>query len=125
MINKLDWSKENIIAYEASGVISKEEHIQIYSELQELIAKYGKLRIFIRLPKMAWPEPAALSLRFSFARKHINDFEKYAVVSNLKIIPWLISIIDLISMLFSKTRYRHYRIEDELLAKTWIEAKHV
>jgi hypothetical protein len=121
MIQKLDWSKGNIFAYEASGRISKEEHIQIYSELREAIRQYGKVRLFILLPKMAWPDPRALGVRFSFGREHFFHIERYAVVSDNPFIAW----VSLLLSIIPGFNYRHYSIDDQLLAKTWIEAKHV
>lgn len=124
MIKKLDWSKDNIVAYEASGVISKQEHEIIFSELAGLIAKYDKLRIFVRLPKIAWPSIDSIPLRFSFSRKFIGKIDRYAVVSNSKILPWVIDVADGIFSLFTQARYRHYCFDDEIMARTWLEAKH-
>lgn len=121
MIQKLDWSKGKIFAYEACGKISKEENVQIYSELRDAIRQYGKVRLFVLLPKIAWPDPRALGVRFSFVREHLFDIERYAVVSDNPIIAWILRLLSIIPGF----KYRHYSIDDQLLAKTWVEAKHV
>lgn len=121
MIQKLDWSKGKIFAYEASGKISKEENVQIFSELREAIRQYGKVRLFVLLPKMAWPDPRAVGVRFSFAREHLFDIERYAIVSDNLFITW----VSLLLSIIPGFKYRHYSIDDQLMAKTWVEAKHV
>lgn len=120
MIQKLDWSKGKIFAYEASGKLSKAEHIQIYSELIEAIKQYGKIRIFVLLPKIAWPELSAIGTRFSFAKEHLFHIERYAIVSDNPFIAWLYLLLSIIPGF----NYRHYSIKDQIMAKTWIEAKH-
>jgi hypothetical protein len=125
MIKKLDWSNNNIYAYEASGKITKEEHLQIYSDLREGIKKHGKIRIYIQLPKMAWPDRKALGMRLRFARKYFKKIERYAVVSNFTFLDYLFRFINFITGLFTKIEYRHYSFDDELLARTWIQTKHI
>lgn len=121
MIQKLDWSSGKIFAYEASGKMSKEENVQVYSELREAIKQYGKIRVFVRLPKMAWPEPSALGIRFSFALEHLFDIERYAIVSDISFLTWFSFLAGFIPGI----KFRHYSIKDEIMAKTWIEARHV
>ncbi len=121
MIKKLDWSSGKNFAYEASGKMSKEDHVRVFSELREAIKQYGKVRVFVLLPKMAWPVPSALGTRFSFALDHFFDIERYAVVTD---IPF-IARISLLLGFIPGVKYRHYSMKDEIMAKTWIEAKHV
>jgi len=125
MIKRLDWSEGNVVAFEAEGLITKQEHAELYLKLNQLIEKYGKLRLFVRLAKMAWPEPAAIPLRISFARAHFRDIEKFVIVTDLKILPLIIEITSFFTSFFFKTRFRTYGSNDELLAKTWISAKYV
>lgn len=120
MIRKLDWSSGKVFAYEASGKLTKEEHIAIYEELRHAIKKYGKIRIFVRLPKFAWPEISAIKERFEFAKEHFFDIERYAVVSDISFVNWVSFFLAMIPGF----KYRFYNTADELLAKTWIEAKH-
>lgn len=121
MIQKLDWSNANIFAYKASGQISRQDHENIYKELRNAIKEFGKIRLFMILPKFAWPAPNALGLRFSFAKDHFFDIERVAVVSNISIFSFFSFLFNLIPIL----RFRHYKIKDELLAKTWISTKHI
>lgn len=121
MIRNLDWSSRNVYAYEAYGKMTKDENIRVFNELREGIAKYGKVRLFLLMPKIAWPEPKALCERISFAKEHLRDIEKYVLVTD---IPFIGSIACALGTLIG-IRFRSYNISDELLAKTWIESKHV
>lgn len=121
MIQKLDWSKGKNFAYKASGKISKEENVQIFSELREAIRQYGRVRVFVLLPKIAWSDPRALGVRFAFARDHLFDVERYAIVSDNPFIDW----VSLLLSIIPGFKYRHYKIDDQLMAKTWVQAKHV
>lgn len=121
MIQKLDWSRENVFAYEASGKMTKEENIRVFNELREGIRKHGKVRILIKMEKMAWPEPGAICERFSFAREHLRDIERYAVVTDIPLVGPVAKGIGLIIGI----QFRQYSLDDELLAKTWVMAKHV
>lgn len=39
MIKKLDWSHGNVLAYEASGVMTKEEHEKVFDEISDIAAR--------------------------------------------------------------------------------------
>ncbi|HLV32067.1 MAG TPA: STAS/SEC14 domain-containing protein [Chitinispirillaceae bacterium] len=121
MIKKLDWSNGNIYAYEARGKMTKQENIQVFNELREGISRYGKVRIFVRMPKMAWPLPSALSERFRFAKEHLRNIERYVLVTDIPCIGYIVRV----SGFFTGIEFRNYNSGDELLAKTWIEARHV
>ncbi len=120
MIRKLDWSKENIFAYEASETMTKEENQQVFDELKRAIAQYGKVRIFVRLPEMAYPALDSIIDRLRFAFEYMNKIERYALVSNIRAADW----IGRIAGLFAKTEFRTYSLDDELLARSWLELKH-
>ena len=120
MIKKLDWSHDNIVAYEAQGKFSKEENIQVLNELREIIAKQGKIRLFVKLSEFAYPEVAAVKDRLSFAREHLKNIERYALVSDITAMDWVASIAGM----FTGIEFRTYKIDDEPLARAWVESKH-
>lgn len=121
MIRKLEWSSGKILAYEASGRMSKEETIQIFSELSEAIKQYGKIRIFVLMPKLAWAEPSAWGIRLSFGLKHFFDIQRYALVTDNPLISWVFMLLSMIPGF----KYRQYSYNDQLLAKAWVMAKHI
>ncbi|NLW29948.1 MAG: STAS/SEC14 domain-containing protein [Fibrobacter sp.] len=121
MIKKLDWSNGNIYAYEAHGKMTKEENVQVFDELREGISRYGKVRIFVKMPKMAWPLPSAFGERFRFAKEHLGNIERYVLVTDIPCIGFIVGVVGF----FTGIKFRTYNLSDELLAKTWIESKHV
>ena len=120
MIKKLDWSHDSIVAYEASGTMTKEENQQVFNELREKIAQHGKIRLFVKLPELAFPELSAIGERLSFAKEHMKSIEKYALVSNIGALEW----VSKIAGMFTGIEFRHYKLDDELLARTWLESQH-
>ncbi|KMQ49852.1 hypothetical protein CHISP_3205 [Chitinispirillum alkaliphilum] len=120
MIKKLDWSHDSIQAYEASGKFSKEENLEVLNELREVIKKHGKIRVFVKLPELAYPELSAILDRLSFAIDHKKDIERIALVSNIEAIDWVSSITGLLTGI----EFRNYKLDDEPIARSWIESIH-
>jgi hypothetical protein len=118
MIKKLDWSHGNILAYEASGIMTKEEHAKVFDEIRDIAARYEKVRIFVRLPKMAFPELRAIGIRLKFAKEYLNSIGQYAIVSNNVFIILLSRVWDL----FTRIKVRTFSLEDEQLAREWLDA---
>lgn len=118
MIKKLDWSHGNVLAYEASGVMTKEEHEKVFDEISDIAARYEKVRLLVRLPKIAFPEPGAIGVRFKFAKNYLKSIGQYAIVSNNDFIRLLSRTWDL----FTRIKIRAFRLEDEQLAREWIDA---
>jgi hypothetical protein len=118
MIKKLDWSHGNVLAYEASGVMTKEEHEKVFDEISDIASRYEKVRLLVRLPKIAFPEPRAIGIRFKFAKSYLKSIGQYAIVSNNHFIRFLSRTWDL----FTRIRVRAFRLEDEQLAREWIDA---
>lgn len=121
MIKKLDWSHGNIVAYEASGILTKEENEQILKEMCTIISKFGKVRLYIRLPSMAFPELRAMGIRFKFAKKHIKHIERYTVVSD----SMFIKAMSHFARLMPSLHFRYFTLDQEKNAREWIETNHV
>ena len=121
MIKKLDWSHDNIVAYEASGILTKEENEQIFKEMRTIICKFGKVRLFIRLPSMAFPELRAMGIRFKFAKEHLKHIERYTVVSD----SLFIKAMSNIARLMPNLHFRYFTLDQEKNARKWIESDHL
>lgn len=121
MIQKLNWSHDNIVAYEASGILTKEENIQIFDQLRAIIQKCGKVRLFIRLPAIAFPELRAMGVRFKFAMEHLKDIERYAVVTNSLFVKTFSSIARFIPWM----QVRCFKLSKEKTAREWIESNNI
>jgi hypothetical protein len=121
MIQKLNWSHDNILAYEASGILTKEENVQVYDEIRALIQKCGKVRLFIRLPKLVLPELRAIGVRIKFAREHLRDIERYAVVTNSELVKKLSSL----ARFMPRIQLRSFPLYQEKIAREWLESDNI
>ncbi|PYZ97579.1 hypothetical protein CR205_03010 [Alteribacter lacisalsi] len=59
MNKKLDWSRDNILAYQV-------EFKGIISEVEEKLAEFGTVRIFARIPELVGAELSAMGDRLRF-----------------------------------------------------------
>ncbi|HEX2955988.1 MAG TPA: STAS/SEC14 domain-containing protein [Chitinispirillaceae bacterium] len=121
MIQKLNWSHDNIAAYEASGILTKEENLQIFDELRNVIRKCGKVRLFVRLPRIAFPEFQAISTRLKFAREHLKDIERYALVTN----NTFLKTFSTIALFMPWMKFRSFNLNQEKIAQEWIESNNI
>lgn len=117
MIQRLNWSHDNVVAYEASGILTKEENEQIFNEMTSCIKKCGKVRLFVRLPKLAFPELRAMGVRFKFAKEHFKDIERYTVVTDNRFIKTFSTIASLMPWM----RFRQFNTTHETEARKWLE----
>lgn len=121
MIQKLNWSHDNILAYEASGILTKEENVLVYDEIRALIEKCGKVRIFVRLPKMALPELRAIGVRIKFAKEHLKDIERYAVVTNSEFVKKVSNL----ARFLPRLKLRCFPLHQENIAREWLESDNI
>ncbi len=118
MIQKLSWSHDNIVAYEASGILTKEENILIFDDLRAIIQKYGKIRLFVRLPKLVLPELRAIGVRLKFAKKHLKDIERYAIVTN----SYVVKALSNLAQFMPRMQFRCFHLYQEDIAREWLES---
>jgi len=119
MIRKLDWSSGKVLAYEASGTMTKQDHQQVLGEVSEAIETYGKVRLYVRLPEMAWPEFNAVWDRIKFAKEYLGGIERYALVSDIGALEW----VSKIAGMFTGIEFRQFSLKDEEIARWWLEQK--
>jgi hypothetical protein len=118
MIQKLNWSHDNILAYEASGILTKEENLMVYDEIRALIRQFGKVRIFVRLPGMVLPELRAIGIRIKFAKEHLRDIERYAVVTNSEFVKKVSNLARFVRGI----KLRCFNLDQERIAREWLES---
>ena len=118
MIRKLPESGGELLAYEAAGKLSEEENQEVLDELRDVIARHGRVRLFVRLPEMARPELASLDDRLRFFKDHRRDLERYAVVADSRALKVLINL----GKLLTRTDVRHFSPEEEAEAWSWLRS---
>jgi hypothetical protein len=77
---KLERSYANVLGYEARGKLTKDDLGAILADMQEAIDRYGKVNLLVYLPEMPRPDLGAIAEDLEFARKHMEDVDRYAVV---------------------------------------------
>jgi hypothetical protein len=116
MLRRLDSSEENIIEYEVTDKITEEENDQMLGELRNLIEMYGTIKVFVRAHSIPTPELSAVSERLSFAKEHLDKIEKYALVTDSRILTALENLIDPAT----KMELKVFPPEKEEEARAWL-----
>ncbi|TMW72765.1 STAS/SEC14 domain-containing protein [Alteribacter natronophilus] len=117
MNRKLDWSRDNILAYEFNEKVSEEEYKGIVAEVEEKLSEYGKVRIFARIPELVGTELSTLDDRLRFLKDNdLERLEKYAIVGEAKMVETIAKGADALT----GANIRHYTLDEEEKAKQWI-----
>lgn len=80
MFKILEAKKKNVIALKVDGKVKKEDYENITPVLENMIEEYGKIRCLAKVNEMHGVEPAALWEDLRLSLKHVDKFEKVAVV---------------------------------------------
>jgi hypothetical protein len=116
MIRKLEQSHGDLLAYEGAGKLTEEENSAAIKEMREAIAQHGKIRLFVRVRGIPTPELAAMGERWRFAREHLSDIDRYALVGDNRVYKWLFKIADA----FTEMEMRYFPLKDETKAWEWL-----
>lgn len=116
MINKLERSQDNIVGFEASGTVSEEEHQQMYGEMRSRIDRYGRIRVLGKLHDFPKIDPAAIDDRIAFAREHLEDIERAALVTDSTTAAGIAQVMDKLT----GVDIRMFDMEEEDAAWEWL-----
>ncbi len=97
------------------GEVSEEDYERVVPRLEELIGEHGKVRLLLDVTQFKDATPAALWEDLKFDAKHLNDFERIAVVGDES---WEDAAADLASPLTS-AKVKTFGPEEEGKARTW------
>lgn len=76
---------DNVLWVKVSGKLSKEEYADLVPSWEQMIARYGKLRLLFQMePGFAGWEPAAAWDDVKFSLSHRNELERVALVGAKK-----------------------------------------
>ncbi|WP_017571256.1 SpoIIAA family protein [Nocardiopsis halotolerans] len=117
MYQRLDRSHGNVLGYEITGRITEEEYQRLAGELRAGIGEHGSVRLLVRAPGLPTAELSALDDDLEFAKEHLGDIERYAVVSDRKLLRFLTRVGDR----FVRAESREFALEDEEAAWAWLE----
>ena len=92
MIKKLPQSNGNNLAYEIAGKVSLEDEQAWIESLNEDINKYDKFNVMVILGENAsWGMDAGIS-DIKWIMKHMDKFNKIAIVADSTVWKWLIKV---------------------------------
>lgn len=118
MLRRLDASHDNVIGYSLAGDVTSDDYRQAASELKDVIAQHGSVRVLFRLADLS-PQSflSALDDGFAFVKEEHDSIDRIALVSDegasdlLSRLTGAVSSIDL----------RHFSRDDEQTAWAWLE----
>ena len=83
MMRRLEKSQDRIVGYSLSGEVTADDYTQLASELRDVIAEHGAIRVLFRLSDLELSSFfTALDERLSFARENHEEVERIAVVTD-------------------------------------------
>ena len=119
MITVMPVLSENVIAINIDGKISTEDIETITSQVEEQLKSYPKLRAYVEVKQLGGISLEALFKDLKFAFKHINHFEKKAVVCDPS---WLTQFATLSSKLFPMIEVKCFSWSEQDQARDWVNA---
>jgi hypothetical protein len=92
VIELLEQSYDNHLAFRVSGKVSVEEEKEWVARFEDIIEQYGKFRVMVILSESAnWGIEAVID-DLKFAITHVKNFEKLAIISTSKVMETLVAI---------------------------------
>jgi hypothetical protein len=120
MIELLEQSHDNRLAFRISGKVSKEEEKEWIKRFENIIERYGKFRVMVILDESAkWGIEAGID-DLKFAISHVKNFEKLAIISTSKVMKTLVAI-DAFFASFMNIGEKHFTPDQTDEAWHWLE----
>jgi hypothetical protein len=105
-----------ILAVQAGGKLSKEDYERFIPEVERLIKKEGKIRVFFEMRDFHGWEAGALWEDIKFDVKHFADIERLAMVGDKKWEEWMA----MFCTPFTSAQIRYFDQDEEDEARRWI-----
>ena len=118
MIQLLDDSKNDLVAFRISGHVDKRDYDVMLPVLEERIKQYGKIRVFAELQDVEDFSVRALWEDMKFDFKHAFDFSRVALLGDQKWLDWLA----VASRPFTSAEVKYFDFTDRDQAWAWINA---
>lgn len=120
MIKKLPQSNGAVIGVEVSGSISAAEEAQWIKHFDELIAEHETINILVVLDgKINMGLDVAYNdLKWTF--KHLKNMDKLAIVSESKVLEWLIALDSPFGKLVGISE-KHFELNELESAWRWVK----
>lgn len=98
------------------GKITMEDYNKLTPVLADKIKAHGKIPVLIKLGDIDTASAKALYEGAKFDLKHINDFNKVAIVADKKRYEYLVQL----AQAFFPGELRHFHTDEEAEAVSWL-----
>jgi len=107
-----------LIAVRICGRITKDEFIQVKTEIEKVISQYGKFRFLIEAADLEVPSPGFFMEDFKFILHNHRNAERVALVGNK---TWEKIWLEFVKLLTS-VNVRFFDVSQKAQAWEWIKA---
>jgi len=115
---KLERSEGPVYGMELEETFTEEDMEAIESDLDEIIAEHGEVRLLARFDEgVPRPELEAIVEDLAYGFDHIDDVERYAVVSEGTLTEWVAKAEDAVF----DADIRQFDPDEEERAWEWVE----
>jgi hypothetical protein len=94
MYRKLPRSDENVLGYEIQEVLTEDQLDEILTEIEEIIADHGSVRLLVSMPSVPYPDIKAIDDDLGFWLRHSDNIDRYAVVGESPLLEWSSDVAD-------------------------------
>ncbi len=121
MIKALPQSNGSNLAYEVTGKVTLEDEQAWIKELDMLSEKYGKFNVMVVLGENAfWGLDAGIE-DIKWIAKHMDKFNKIAIVADSQVWKWLIKVDSFFAQ-FVGIDEKFFEVKDMDKAWEWVSA---
>ena len=118
MINQRFNSQDRILTITPEGKVSAEDFNGLEKKLELLLIKYGKLNgVLLDLKEIPfWSNFSSFLTHMRFIKKHHEDIDRLAVVTNkhfIGIVPWFADF-------FTTTDLKYFKETEKNFARLWL-----
>ncbi len=116
MFHILDFTKDNLIAFQVEGKVEKADYDKLKPLLEKTEKEYDTRKLYIEIKDIEGIEPSALWEDFKVYFKHIKNFDKIAIVGPGNIEKKLSNL----SKPFVSGELRFFEISQAITARDWV-----
>ena len=117
MIELLAMDTDNVVGFNISGKIQKDDFDRVVAVIEEKLQSHDKLRIYAEVSSIKGIELGVLLEDLRFGLKHLRDFEKEAIVSDK---GWLSRLARFGDKLFPSMEVKHFPWAEKAQALEWV-----
>jgi hypothetical protein len=116
MIQIFNSKKDNLIAAQISGKVSKEDVEKVNLLIHQILSKHEKVDFYLELQDFYGYEWEGLLADLKVDSAHLSDYGDMAIVGDKKWEKWAAKATDL----FTASEVKYFDFKEQEFAKKWI-----